>query len=351
MAKLKAVHYINQFYAGIGGETMAHIGMSVLEEKKGPAIGLEQLWQGEMEVVRIIVCGDNFINDDANYEAVLPEIKKVIEEAKPDVFIAGPAFNAGRYGVACAKVCDYVKNTLGIPSVTAMWHENPAVAMYVKENYIISTKETAAGMTKSLPVLAKFALKLAKKEPIGPARLEGYLRTGHRYNEYNEKTAARRVTDMLLDKLAGRPYVTEIPLRGFEAVPPAPKVEDMKAATIALITTGGLVPVGNPDKIRQAFATDYGRYDMTGLPSLNKGVYESIHGGYDTTFASADPHRLIPLDQMRVLEKEGAIGGIYKNFFATCGVGTNIESSKDMGRRIAAELMSEQVKAAILTST
>lgn len=351
MAKLKAVHYINQFYAGIGGETMADIGLSVLNEKKGPAIGLEQLWRGEMTVEKIIVCGDNFINDDNNYESVLPEIKRIIEEVKPDVFVAGPAFNAGRYGVACAKVCDYVKKELGVPSVTGMWHENPAVGMYVRDNYIVATRETAAGMSRSLPALAALALKLAKKEPVGPARLEGYIRTGHRYNEYHEKTAAVRAAEMLLAKLNNKPYVTEIPLRGFETVPPAAKVADMKTAAIALVTTGGLVPVGNPDKIRQAFATDYGRYDMTGVDSLNKGVYESIHGGYDTTFASADPHRLIPLDQMRVLEKEGKIGAAYKYFFSTCGVGTNIESSKDMGRRIAAELMSEQVKAAILTST
>ena len=33
--QLKAVHYINQFYAGLGGETMADIGFSILEEKKG----------------------------------------------------------------------------------------------------------------------------------------------------------------------------------------------------------------------------------------------------------------------------------------------------------------------------
>lgn len=33
---LKAVHYINQFYAGIGGETMADTGFGILEEKKGP---------------------------------------------------------------------------------------------------------------------------------------------------------------------------------------------------------------------------------------------------------------------------------------------------------------------------
>lgn len=351
MAVLKAIHYINQFYAGLGGESMADVGMSVFDEKKGPAVGMEKLWNGEMEVKKIIACGDNFINNDENFEGIIPELKKIIEEVKPDVFIAGPAFNAGRYGVACAKVCDYVKNELGIPSVTAMWHENPAVDMYVKDNYIVSTSETAVGMSKSLPALAKLALKMAKGEHIGAARFEGYIRTGHRYNEYNEKTGAERVTEILLNKLNKRPYITEIPLRGFEAVAPAPKIADLKNTTIALVTTGGLVPMGNPDKIKQAFAVTYGRYDIDGVDSLNKGVYESIHGGYDTTHATNDPHRLIALDEMRTLEKSGVVGGIYKYFFSTCGVGTNIESSKDMGRKIAAELKNAGVSAAILTST
>lgn len=351
MAVLKAVHYINQFYAGLGGEALADVGLSLLEKKKGPAIGLEKIWNGEMEVVKVIVCGDNFINNDDNFQGIIPDIKNILNKEKPDVFIAGPAFNAGRYGVACAKMCDYVKKELGIPSVTGMWHENPAVDMYVRDNYIVSTSETAAGMSKSLPTLAKLALKLAKKEAVGPARFEGYLSTGHRYNEYHEKTGAKRVVDILLSKLNSRPYVTEIPLRGFELVAPASKVTQLKDATIALVTTGGLVPMGNPDKIKQAFAVTYGRYDIKGVDSLNKGVYESIHGGYDTTFATNDPHRLIPLDEMRALEREGVVGGIYKYFFTTCGVGTNIESSKDMGRRIAVDLKNAGVSGAIITST
>ena len=351
MAVLKAVHYINQFYAGLGGEAMANVGLSVLEGKRGPAIGLEKLWKGEMEVVEIIVCGDNFINNDDNFQGIISDIHDIINKTKPDVFIAGPAFNAGRYGVACAKLCDYVRKEFGIPSVTGMWHENPAVQMYVKDNYIVSTSETAAGMSKSLLTLARLALKLANKEPVGPARFEGYLRTGHRYNEYHEKTGAERVIDILLNKLNNKPYISEIPLRGFEVVPPALKVTELKEATIALITTGGLVPRGNPDKIKQAFAVTYGRYDIEGVSSLNKGVYESIHGGYDTTFVTNDPHRVIPLDEMRALEKEGVVSGIYKYFFTTCGVGTNIESSKVMGRRIAIDLKNAGVSAAILTST
>ena len=348
---LRAVYYINQFYAGIGGEEKADIGLEVYDEKKGPAAGIEPMWKGEMEVVKVLMCGDNFINTDDKFQEILPRIKEEILAAKPDVFVAGPAFNAGRYGVACAKMCDYVKKELGIPSVTGLWWENPAVGMYVKDNYIISTTETASGMRKSLPKVAALALKLAKKEEIGPARTEGYLPTGHRYNEYSDKTGARRVTDILLDKLYNRPFHTEVPLRGFEQVPPAAKIDDMSKVTVALITTGGLVPVGNPDKIKQAFAVSYGKYDMTGLDALKKGVYESIHGGYDTTDASNDPHRLVPLDAMRALEAEGKIKSVFPYFYTTCGVGTNVETSKEMGANIAKDLKESGVQAAILTST
>lgn len=348
---LKAVYYINQFYAGLGGEAMADVGLSYVDGPKGPATGVAAQWKGEMEVVRTLICGDNYVNTDTKYEEMLPEFKRLIEEVEPDVFIAGPAFNAGRYGVACAKVCDYVRSELHIPSVTAMWWENPAIGMYGKDNYIFPTTETAAGMRKSIGPMSAFALKMAKKEPAGPARIDGYFRTGHRYNEYHEQTGAQRVVEMLMKKLNGKPYTTEVPLRGFEQIPAAEKNTDLSHTTIALITTGGLVPVGNPDKLKQAFADNYGKYDMTGLNALEKGVYESIHGGYDTTDASNDPHRLVPLDEMRELEKEGIIGGVYKDFYTLCGVGTNVDNSKAMGKRMADELKAAGVGAVFLTST
>ena len=55
---LRAVYYINQFYAGIGGEEKADIGLEVYDEKKGPAAGIEPMWKGEMEVVKVLMCGD-----------------------------------------------------------------------------------------------------------------------------------------------------------------------------------------------------------------------------------------------------------------------------------------------------
>jgi len=40
--------------------------------------------------------------------------------------MAGPAFNAGRYGIACGAVCKMVQDRLGISAVTGMYQEIPA---------------------------------------------------------------------------------------------------------------------------------------------------------------------------------------------------------------------------------
>ena len=167
----------------------------------------------------------------------------------------------------------------------------------------------------------------------------------------NSLISKHLLVDMVVAKLYGKPYQTEVPHRGFEQVPPAPPVRDISRAKIALFTTGGLVPVGNPDKIKQAFAVSYGVYDMTGLDALKKGEFESIHGGYDTTFVSNDPHRLVPMDVVKDCVEEGVIGQLYPFFGSTCGVGTNVASGQKMGADWAKRLKDAGVTAAILTST
>lgn len=348
---LRAVYYINQFYAGIGGEDKANTGLEVFEGKKGPAMGVEGNLKGALKVVKTIACGDNFINNDVNFEAVKPQIERIIKEESPHVFIAGPAFNAGRYGTACAKICEYVKTELGIPAVTAMYFENPAVPMFGKNIHIVSTAETASGMGQALPKLAQLALKLAKGEEIGPARIEGYLPTGKRYNEYHEKTGAQRTVEALVKKLRGEEFISEVPFREYEKVKAAEAIKDLGKVELALITTGGLVPKGNPDKLRQAFSVTFKKYSMENVTRLPKGKYESIHGGYDTTFINDDPHRLVPLDVILEMEEKGIIGGFYRQFYTTCGIGTNVENGKRIGAEIAQDLRKNEISAALLTST
>ena len=49
----------------------------------------------------------------------------MIKGCDPQLFIAGPAFNAGRYGVAAGTITKAVQDELHIPAVTAMYVENP----------------------------------------------------------------------------------------------------------------------------------------------------------------------------------------------------------------------------------
>ena len=351
MAKLRAVYYINQFYAGMGGEEMADTGLHILNEKKGPALGIEPMWKDEMEVVKVLVCGDNFINTDAKFEEILPTIKKEIEESNPDVFVAGPAFNAGRYGVACGTIAAAVQEELGIPSLTGMYVENPGADMFKNQVYMVSTKNSAAGMRDAVKKMAPLAVKLGKGEPIGASAEEGYMPNGVRVNFFEKERGSKRAVDMLLKKLADKPFVTEFPMPDFDRVEPNPAVKDLAHAKIALVTSGGIVPKGNPDHIESSSASHYGEYDIAGVMDLTEETYETAHGGYDPVYANEDSDRVLPVDVLRDMEKEGVIGELHHLFYTTTGNGTAVASAKAFADEFSQKLKADGVDAVILTST
>ena len=103
MSKKKVIHYMNQFFAGIGGEEKAGIPSEIRKEKIGPGAALEKSLGDDYEIVATVICGDNYFGE--HLEEAKTTIIKMMEEFKPDLFIAGPAFNAGRYGVACGGIC------------------------------------------------------------------------------------------------------------------------------------------------------------------------------------------------------------------------------------------------------
>ncbi len=347
--KIRIVHYINQFFAGIGGEEKGGSPLEHCEGPKGPGIGLMQQVGSEAEIVRTIWCGDNLVNQEQ--ERILPEIAALIKEASPDVVVAGPAFNAGRYGLACGMVGKLCSGTLSIPVLIGLFPENPAVEIFRKDAFIYPCAETAAGMRKDLPGIARLAVKLGRERKLGPAIAEGYLPRGFRFNEIVEKNAASRAIEMLASRLAGKSPATEIPLRGFEKVPAAPPARDLRHATVAIVTGGGMVPRGNLDKLKQAFADSFGTYSIAGLSELPAGDFKGIHGGYDSTWVDEDPDRVVPVDALRAMEREGRIGKLLEEYVVLCGIGTNVAMSKSLGARIAEQLKRREVSAAIYTST
>ena len=349
MGKLKIVHYINQFFAGIGGEEKADHKPEVREGAVGPGLALQAGFNGEAEVVATVICGDSYFGE--NIEEAKAEVLEMVKKYSPDLFIAGPAFNAGRYGVACGIITEAVQNELGVPAITGMYIENPGADMYKKSVYIVSTKNSAVGMRDAVPTMVKLAKKLIGKEVIGAPEVEGYIPRGLRKNYFTEKRGSERAVDMLLKKMKGEEFETEYPMPNFDRVAPNPAIKDISKAKIALVTSGGIVPKGNPDHIESSSASKFGKYDIDGVMDLTVETYATAHGGYEPVYANEDADRVLPVDVLRDLEKEGKIGELHRYFYTTVGNGTAVASSVKFAQEFSKELLADGVDAVIMTST
>jgi glycine reductase len=271
-------------------------------------------------------------------------------QTRPALFMAGPAFNAGRYGMACAALCQRVEDKLGIPSVTALYPENPAVDSYRAIVTMVSTGDNVLGMQDAVHAMVRVGLKRLRGHPIDPAE-DGILARGVRQNYFAAETGATRALEMLMRKLAGEPFETEYAMPVFDRVPPAPAINDIRKATIAVVTSGGIVPRGNPDRIESASASKFGAYSLAGLDRLTAESHQSVHGGYDPTYANADPNRVLPIDALRELERQGRFGRLHDTYYATVGNATSVRRAVRFGEEIAAILVNVGVHAVITTST
>ena len=349
MSTIKVVHYINQFYAGIGGEDKAGIPASLQEGAVGPGLAFKNQFGDQAEIVATVVCGDSYFNE--NMDAAAAQILDWIKSLNADLLIAGPAFNAGRYGVACGTVCAAATEKLGIASITGMYAENPGVEMFRDKTYIVPTKNNAAGMREAVKKMAPLAIKLARREKIGASCEEGYLPRGERINFFENERGSKRAVEMLMKKLTGQPFETEYPMPSFDRVVPSPALENLSAAAVALVTSGGIVPRGNPDHIEASNASRFGEYSIAGLDTLSTEAWETAHGGYDPVYANEDPNRILPVDVLRKLEKEGVIGKLHNLFYSTVGNGTAVASARNYAKEIVRRLLDAGVNAVILTST
>ena len=346
---MRVLHYLNQFFGGIGGEEQAGVPPQVRSGAAGPGRLMESILPDGSQVIMTVVCGDNYAAE--NLEEVAGLVVEAAQEAQADLLVAGPCFDAGRYGTAAGAVCAAVQARLHVPAITAMARENPGVDLYHREIYIVDSGSNAVDMKDILAKMANLGAKLVNKRPVGRPADEGYIPQGALRSEFVDQTAAQRLAQMLLAKLQGLPYQSELPSSTFEPVPPPPPVTDFDKATVALVTDGGLVPKGNPDQIPRAFAKVWGAYEIGGKDGLQSQDYEVSHGGYDNRQVQQDPHRLVPVDALRDMERSGCIGKLYDEFFSTTGNANPLENSRRLGREMAQRLKSAQVNAVILTST
>jgi len=346
----KTVLYINQFFAGIGGEEKADHEPELREGLVGPALALNTALQNA-EVTHTIICGDNFMG--SNEAEAVSRILAMLEGIEFDIFFAGPAFQAGRYGNACGVISKAVKAKFGVEAISSMHEENPGVLMFKKDLYIFPGGKSAAAMKGDVDKMAALGDRLLAGEKNISAEDAGFYPRGIRHQVWlaDGRPANERAMAMLLDKLHGRPYVSELPIPYIEKVPVAAPIKDIGKAKIAMVTTGGIVPVANPDRIQSASATRWGRYDVAGLDRLSGGVYKTIHAGFDPAAADADPNVVMPIDAIRAYEKEGKIGSLHSYFYSTVGTGTTEAEAARMAREIIPFLKEDAVDAIILTST
>jgi len=344
--KKRVVHYLNQFFGQEGGEEKANIGFLVKDYAVGPGKYLEQQFGEGYNVVGTIICGDNYFNE--NVEKAIIEGIKEISFLKPDLFIAGPAFHAGRYGIACASLASAVQEKLGIPAITAMFPENPAVDIYRKSIYIVKTGPHAADMGGAIKTITKIGQKLINGEEIGDPESEGYIARGFVKNVLSKKTGAERAIDTLLAKVRNEQFQTELELTNYEMIDPATKITNIKNATIALVSDGGLVPKGNPDHLKVSQNTVFAIYN---IDEFLAAPYQIAHSGYHHSHIIENINRLLPVDVLREMVKTGAIGNLLPEFYSTSGNTTTVAVSKRMGEGIAQSLKGKNVRGVILTST
>lgn len=189
---MKIIYYLNQFFGQIGGEDMAHIEPEFREEGVGPAMAFGNAMKAQgAELVGTIICGDNYFNE--HNDESLDFLEKIYDEHDVDLVIAGPAFNAGRYGVACAGVAKFFDEK-GVQVISGMYEENPGLPETRKHAITIETSDSAAGMREFMPKLIKIASKLINGESLNPEE-DGYFIQGRRLTEIVEDIGAKRAVE------------------------------------------------------------------------------------------------------------------------------------------------------------
>ncbi|HEV7883295.1 MAG TPA: glycine/betaine/sarcosine/D-proline family reductase selenoprotein B, partial [Solirubrobacteraceae bacterium] len=311
---MKIVHYVNQFFAGVGGEDAAGSGPQLRDGATGPGRKLASLLGDEHEIVATAVCGDDYAAAHPEFAA---ELVTQAKERGAEMIIAGPAFTSGRYGLACARIAAAASEA-ELPALAAMHPDNPGLGEAAGTS-VVESGLTARQMKGTLERFAAAALKIAAGEEL--TAQDGRIGPVARTNRMAERNAAQRAVALVLARLGGDKDATEIPLPDFDSVTPAAPVADAAEAVFALVTEGGFVPAGNPDRLESARATKWVRHSLDGLDSADSGTFESVHGGFSTQWANADPNRILPLDVARELEREGAIGRLHGEYLGTTGNG------------------------------
>ncbi len=346
---VRVLHFVNQFFGGIGGEEYANMGVEVREGPVGPGRALQLALGDSGTVVATVIGGDNYMVERED-EAV-KAVGEAISRFEPGLVAAGPAFDAGRYGLACAAVCIEAQSR-GIPAVTSMHPENPGILTRRRDVLAVPTGIDVTQMRSIVERMARLGLKVASGRELGPAMEDDYIPRGFRRPAVRDVTGAEAAIDMLEARVAGKPFVSEVYPRDYDSLPAPDAIADLSGVTLALVSTGGLVPMGNPDHLEQGRTTEFaGRYDISELREFTITEWETIHTTQGNVPNETDTNYLMPLASIRELEARGAIGGVYPYFFSTAGNGMAVKAAARIGEEVAEELTEAGVEAVLLVAT
>lgn len=351
MSKVRLVYYINQFFGGIGGEEFAGHLLEVKKSLVGPGTLLGKLLGNEFLIESTIVCGDNEFNE--HEEENIKKIFEVIENVKPDIFVAGPAFTSGRYGLACMKACVAVAEKFGIPCVTGIHPENPGAGLQDKQLhvYAVPVGKSAATMKDAINKYVGLISKIVSEGEDNLSVSDGFLSRGIRKNVKVTDGAPKRACEVLLNKIKSLPFQSEIEAEQYEVIVPPQPINDLSKAKIALVTEAALVPEGNPDGIQAARADKWAKYSIKGINDFEEGSYHSVHGGYDSKWVDKDPDRVLPLDALSYFAQNNEVGQVCDYIYVTCGSMGHVLTMEKIGKEIADQLLKEKVDGVILTAT
>jgi glycine reductase len=353
MSDIRVMHFLNQFFSGAGGEEQADMPVGFVKGTAGPGKRLQSLLGDTAEIAVSAYCGDNYFSE--NTKEALERILKIAKEHDIKMLAAGPAFASGRYGFACVEVCHSISTSLGLDCVTAMHGENPGVDSYQqykdRKVFLFPTSDAVTGMGDALLKMAQCLKKLALGSTLGSAPEEGYIPRGLRVEDMVSDSGAKRAVDMLLNKVTGHHFVSEIPIDHIEAVPVAPQITNLARAHVALANTSGVVLKGNPDGFKAYKNTQWRKYSIDKLASMKDAKWDVVHGGHNTAFEQANPNYGVPLDACRELEKEGVFGRLYPFYYVVPGNQGIISVMQGIGREWVGDMKSKKIDAVLLVST
>jgi glycine reductase len=212
MGTVRVVCYVNQFFGQLGGEEQAGVGPEVVTGAVGAARAVQQALGDAGTVVATVRCGDNYVAERP--ETAVAELMSLVAAQRPDLLVAGPAFQAGRYGVACGALCAAVQSQLGVPAVTGMHEENPGVDLYRRPVHIARTGGDTARMLDEVRRRGPRAQARAGRTGGRPAG-EHFARSLTRHASPERPAAGRR------HAAPSWRAITAVPLRLRRCPPPA----------------------------------------------------------------------------------------------------------------------------------